>query len=97
VTTKDPLVRVRQTHDYWTALSALGRAAIDYAAEIAATDAAGIRPGSDAVIERLQDLAHLAIAFAMQGAIDLGHDATKLRELERELIAELTESAHATS
>jgi hypothetical protein len=90
-------MKIPMTHDYLAALSALGRAAIDYAAEIAETDAAGIRPGSDAVIERLQALAHLAISFAVQGAIELGHDAAKFRELERELIAELTESAHATS
>lgn len=85
------------THDYWTALGALGRAAIDYAADIVKADDAGLAPGSDAVIESLQSLAHLAIAFAIQGAIDLGHDAMKFRTLERELIAELIESAHETS
>jgi hypothetical protein len=91
------LDKARQVHDYWTSLSALGRAAIDYTAAIAKAHDAGVPPGSDAVIDSLQALAHLSISFTVQVAIDLGYDVTKLRELERALIAELTEAAQETS
>jgi ribosomal protein S3AE len=93
------MTRVRMSHDYWTALNALGRAAIDYAVEIVRVDDGTRRVETHAaVIERLQSLAHLAISFAMQGAIELEHDATKIRELERQLVATLNdEAAHETS
>jgi hypothetical protein len=90
-------MKALQTHDYWTALNALGRAAIDYAAEIARAHDAGEPPGSEAVIDGLKALAHLSISFTMQAAIDLGCDATRFRELERALIAELSEAAQETS
>lgn len=91
------LDKARQVHDYWTALNALGRAALDYTVAVAKAHDEGVPPGSDVVIDSLQALAHLAIAFAVQVAIDLGHDEQKLRELEREMIAELTEAAQETS
>jgi hypothetical protein len=79
-------MRMAMTHDYWTALSTLGRAAIDYTAAIAKAHDEGAPPGSDAVIDSLKVLAHLSISFTVQAAIDLGHDAKKFRELERALI-----------